>query len=72
MVKITESDYNASIVELAKVTLNVFIPHFFEKRKYKIIFIKGYAFENCNIDSLAFPNDTEIEIFEKDTNFIKS
>ncbi|KAK8857555.1 hypothetical protein M9Y10_015960 [Tritrichomonas musculus] len=65
MVEINEFNKTASIAQSPKATGDIFIPNFFEKEniKYKIISIRDYAFEKCNIDSLTFPEDSEIETF---------
>lgn len=70
-VKINEANNTASIIKSSKATGKVFIPHFFEKGnvKYKIIAISKNAFENCNIESLTFPEDSEVEIFESSCFF---
>ena len=66
MAIINETNNTASIVKSPKATGNVFIPRFVEKGniQYKIISIGEKAFENCKINLLTFPEDSEVETFE--------
>ena len=63
---INETNNTASIVKSPKATGDVFIPRFVEKGniQYKIISIGEKAFQDCKINSLTFPEDSEIETFE--------
>ena len=65
-VKINQKNNTASIIKSPKAKGTVFIPRFveFENHKYKIISIEQYAFSNIKIDSLTFPEDSEVESFE--------
>ena len=67
IIKINKLNNTASITRSPKATGNILIPKFFiqENIKYKVISIGSYAFENCSIDSLTFPDDSEIEVFVK-------
>ncbi|KAK8876034.1 hypothetical protein M9Y10_006218 [Tritrichomonas musculus] len=65
IVKIDESNNTASITQSPKATGNIFIPRFYEKgnKKYNIISIEDRSFYECNIDSITFPEDSEVKFF---------
>lgn len=50
-----------------KATGNIIIPRFAEHKnnKFKISTIGSWAFESCKIESLSFPEDSEVEAFEE-------
>lgn len=67
-VKLNQNDNTSSIIESPKASGTVFIPKFveYENQKYKIISIGDYAFNaNKSIDYLTFPEDSEVERFER-------
>ena len=65
-VSINEKNKTAIVIHSPNATGIVLVPRFavINNIKYKIISIKGYAFEGNKIDFLTFPEDSEIESFD--------
>ena len=66
-IKINPKNNTASITKSPKASGQVSIPHFaeYENKNFKIISIEANAFTNCNIDSLTFAKDSEVETFDE-------
>lgn len=66
-VKINEQNQTASVIASKQVTGKVFIPRYVKDngKKYIISSIGVKAFENAKFDLLAFPEDSEIELFDE-------
>ena len=65
-VKIDQKNKTASIIESPKAKGTVLIPRFaeYENVKYKIISIDTSSFRDTKIESVTFPEDSEVETFE--------
>ena len=65
--KLNVDDCTASVIKSPTVTGNVFIPQIIlhENIHYKIISLGRYAFESINVQSITFPENSEIKTFEK-------
>ena len=66
VVKINEDDKTATVIKLNKQTEDVFIPRYAEYKgnKYKIISLAFYALSCKIIQSLTFPEDSEVNYFD--------
>ena len=65
-VKIDKQNQTASVIKSEQVTGKVFIPRYVEDdgNKYYITSLGEKSFEDANFDSLVFPKDSELELFE--------
>ena len=66
-VSINKKDKTASIIKSPEAKGIILVPRFatHDNINYKIISIGGNSFENCNIEFLTFPEDSEIESFKQ-------
>lgn len=62
---LNDKDHTASVIKSPKAKGNIFIPQFimYQKEKYIITSISSYAFDHIKVESISFPEDSEIESF---------
>lgn len=66
--KLNEKNHVASVIKSPKAVGSVFIPRLIQHNgnDYKIISIDNEAFSSNKIESITFPQDSEVESFKKD------
>ena len=66
--RLNANEHVASVIKSPKSTGNIFIPRFIqhEGNDYKIISIDEEAFSQNKIESITFPQDSEVLSFKKD------